>query len=239
MRKVVAGYLVHSITALGAIAGLISLEEFISGSYRSGLLWLIVCQLIDGFDGPIARKIDIHIHATRFDGHILDLVVDYVTCVVVPVVMFLKLDLLTGTSSYVYAGLIIFTGALWFARTDQETEDHWFNGFPAAWNLVIPSFIILDTSEPVIIFVIISLCILTLTKLKFPHLVKVQYLRSITWFFGAIYFIALTWLSVQFPNGPASLKPVLVLFPLYILGLSISHTWKVGKKGVPSLNAQV
>jgi phosphatidylcholine synthase len=72
MQKVVAGYLVHSITALGAIAGLISLEEFISGSYRSGLLWLIICQLIDGFDGPIARKIDIHIHATRFDGHILE-----------------------------------------------------------------------------------------------------------------------------------------------------------------------
>ena len=107
MRKIVAGYLVHSITALGAIAGLISLEEFISGNYRSGLLWLIICQLIDGFDGPIARKIDIHIHATRFDGHILDLVVDYVTCVVVPVVMFLKLELLTGNWSYFYAGLII------------------------------------------------------------------------------------------------------------------------------------
>lgn len=87
MRKVVAGYLIHSITAFGAIAGLISLEEFINGNFRSGLLWLIICQLIDGFDGPIARKIDIHIHATKFDGHILDLVVDYVTCVVVPVVI--------------------------------------------------------------------------------------------------------------------------------------------------------
>jgi phosphatidylcholine synthase len=31
-----------------------------------------------------------------------------------------------------YAGLIIFTGALWFARTDQETKNHWFNGFPVA-----------------------------------------------------------------------------------------------------------
>ena len=236
MRKVVAGYLVHSITALGAIAGLISLEEFISGNYRSGLLWLIICQLIDGFDGPIARKIDIHIHATRFDGHILDLVVDYVTCVVVPVVMFLKLDLLTGNSSYVYAGLIIFTGALWFARTDQETDDHWFNGFPAAWNLVIPTFIILGTREDYVIAMILGLCAISLTKLKFPHLVKVTFLRPLTWALAIIYFVALTLLSTKYPDGPAYLKPILVLFPIYIFGISIFHSWKVRESSVNSTN---
>ena len=236
MRKVVAGYLIHSITAFGAIAGLISLEQFINGNYRSGLLWLVICQLIDGFDGPIARKIDIHIHATKFDGHILDLVVDYVTCVVVPVVMFIKLELLTGDWSFIYAGLIIFTGALWFARTDQETEDHWFNGFPAAWNLAIPTFIILETRESFVIAIIIALSILSLTKLKFPHLVKVEFLRPITWSLAVIYFVALTTLSFQYPNGPTSLRPILVLFPLYIFGISIVHTWKVSRTSVNSRN---
>ena len=227
MRKVLAGYLIHSITAFGAIAGIISLEEFINGNYQNGLLWLIICQLIDGFDGPIARKIDIHIHATKFDGHILDLVVDYVTCVIVPVVMFIKLELLTGNWSFFYAGLIIFTGALWFARTDQETDDHWFNGFPAAWNLAIPTFLILGTRESYVILIIVLLSILSLTKLKFPHLVKVEYLRPITWTLSVIYFVALTALSVQYPNGPDSVKSILVLFPLYIFGISIHHSWKV------------
>ncbi len=236
MRKIVAGYLIHSITAFGAIAGLISLEQFINGNYRSGLLWLIICQLIDGFDGPIARKIDIHIHATKFDGHILDLVVDYVTCVVVPVVMFIRLELLTGDWSFIYAGLIIFTGALWFARTDQETDDHWFNGFPAAWNLVIPTFIILGTRESYVIAIIIALTILSLTKLKFPHLVKVEFLRPITWSLAVIYFVALTALSVQYPNGPTALRPILVLFPLYIFGISIVHSWKVRQTSVNSRN---
>lgn len=236
MRKIVAGYLIHSITAFGAIAGLISLEQFINGNYRSGLLWLIICQLIDGFDGPIARKIDIHIHATKFDGHILDLVVDYVTCVVVPVVMFIKLELLTGDWGFIYAGLIIFTGALWFARTDQETEDHWFNGFPAAWNLVIPTFIIMGTRETYVIVIIFALSILSLTKLKFPHLVKVEFLRPITWSLAVIYFVALTVLSYQYPTGPSSLRPILVLFPLYIFGISIIHTWKVRQSSVNSRN---
>lgn len=236
MRKTVAGYLIHSITAFGAIAGLISLEEFINGDIQSGLLWLIICQIIDGFDGPIARKIDIHIHATRFDGHILDLVVDYVTCVMVPVAMLIRLDLLNNSFSFFYCAAIIFTGALWFARTDQETEDHWFNGFPAAWNLVIPTFIILGTQERYVQSLIALLCVLSLTKLKFPHLVKVEFMRQLTWTLAVIYFVALTWLSVQYPNGPASLKPILVIFPLYIFAISSYHSWKVRKIGVLSAN---
>jgi len=150
--------------------------------------------------------------------------------------MFLKLDLLTGTSSYIYAGLIIFTGALWFARTDQETEDHWFNGFPAAWNLAIPTFLILGTRESYVILIIVVLSFLSLTKLKFPHLVKVNFLRPITWTLAIIYFVALTLLSVKYPEGPSYLKPVLVLFPLYIFIISIFHSWKVRQVSVNSSN---
>ena len=236
MRKTIFGYLIHSITAFGAIAGLISLEQFINGNIRSGLLWLILCQLIDGFDGPIARKIDIHIHATRFDGRILDLVVDYVTCVMVPVAMLTRLKLLTSDHGFFFAALIIFTGALWFARTDQETEDHWFNGFPAAWNLVIPTYVILGTKENLLQISIVILSLLSLTKLKFPHLVKVKFMRQVTWTLGSIYFIALTWLSMEFPNGPSSLKPLLLLFPAYIFVISVYHSWNVRKLGVSSLN---
>lgn len=236
MRKTIFGYLIHSITAFGAIAGLISLERFINGNIRSGLLWLILCQLIDGFDGPIARKIDIHIHATRFDGRILDLVVDYVTCVMVPVAMLTRLKLLTSNHGFFFAALIIFTGALWFARTDQETEDHWFNGFPAAWNLVIPTYVILGTKENLLQISIVILSLLSLTKLKFPHLVKVKFMRQVTWTLGSIYFIALTWLSMEFPNGPSSLKPLLLLFPAYIFVISVYHSWNVRKLGVSSLN---
>lgn len=236
MRKTLAGYLIHSVTAFGAIAGLISLERFINGDIRSALLWLIICQLIDGFDGPIARRIDIHIHATRFDGHILDLVVDYVTCVMVPVAMLVRLHLIESQFAFLYAAMIIFTGALWFARTDQETEDHWFNGFPAAWNLVIPTFVILKTHANLVQITILALSILTMTKLKFPHLVKVKFLRPVTWTLAIIYFLALTWLSVRYPVGPSQLKPILIIFPIYIFGISIYHTWNVRKLGVTSAN---
>jgi phosphatidylcholine synthase len=101
---------------------------------------------------------------------------------------------------------------------------------------VIPTFIILGTRESYVISIIILLSFLSLTKLKFPHLVKVEFLRPITWSLALIYFVALTALSIKYPDGPSSLRPILVLFPIYIFGISIIHSWKVRDKGVSSLN---
>ena len=110
------------------------------------------------------------------------------------------------------------------------------SGFPAAWNLVIPTFIILGTRESYVIAMIIALAFLSLTKLKFPHLVKVEFLRPITWSLAVIYFVALTALSIQYPEGPSALKPILGLFPFYIFGISIVHSWKVRQTSVNSHN---
>ena len=219
------GFLLHAFTASGAIAGLLSLGAVMNGHVRAGLIWLIVCQLIDGFDGPLARRIDITTHAPQINGHILDLVVDYVTCVVVPVALFIELNMLPKGQEFWFAGLIIFTGALWFARTDQETKDHWFNGFPAAWNIVVPTLLILDVNTATIKLVVIFLCGLSLSKVQFPHIVRVTKFRPLTLSVAFIYFIALTWLSAQYPDGPDWAKPILIIAPLYIVGLSIWKTW--------------
>lgn len=147
-RKLVfVGFSIHAFTALGAIAGLLALSAILSGEIRQGLIWLIICQILDGVDGLFARRFDVKTHAPQINGATLDLVIDYVTCVVVPVVLMLELKLLPSSWEIAIAGLIFFTSALWFARSDQETEDSWFNGFPASWNLVIPSFIILEISH--------------------------------------------------------------------------------------------
>ncbi len=229
-HKTIAGFLVHILTASGAIAGLLSIEAFVNNNYQVGLLWLIFCQLLDGFDGPLARRVNIEIHAPQIDGHILDLVVDYLTCVVVPVVLLMELDLLSAQTDLIFVGIILLTSALWFARTDQETEDLWFNGFPAAWNLVIPSFLILGSSKLVIEIVIISLSLLSLTKVKFPHLIRVEKFRPLTLTISFIYFTCLTLLSAKYPAGPAWALPVLYLAPTYFAAISIWRTWFTSKK---------
>ena len=52
------GFSIHVLTASGALAGLFALQSVIDGHIRAALLWLIICQILDGIDGPIARKFD-------------------------------------------------------------------------------------------------------------------------------------------------------------------------------------
>ena len=225
-----AGYVLHVLTASGAAAGLVALQAVFNGQWREALLWLIVCQVLDGLDGPIARKMDVTIHAPRIDGHVLDLVVDYLTCVVVPVALLARLEMLPLHYEVWVAGAIFITSALWFARVDQETDDHWFNGFPAVWNLVVPSFLILGASQQTVMIFSILLCALQLTTIKIPHLVRVSWMRNLTLPLTVIYLVNLTSLSWAYSDksgsNPNTLEVIILLgFPVYIAVLSIYRTW--------------
>lgn len=213
------------LTASGAVAGLIALQSVFDQNIRAALLWLIACQILDGIDGPIARRFDVELHAPHIDGHVLDLVIDYVTCVVVPVVLLLHMDIVAPDVSMAVSGLILITSALWFARTDQETEDVWFNGFPAMWNIVIPSFVLLDTHPRTAAFVCVLLCMSQMTTIKFPHLVRVRALRRPTYAVTVLYFAVFTWLSAVYPDGPEWAKAVILVGPAYLAFVVVWRTW--------------
>jgi phosphatidylcholine synthase len=218
-------------TASGAVAGLLALQAVIDGNIRGALLWLVVCQVLDGLDGPIARKIDVVIHAPRVDGYVLDLIVDYLTCVVVPVALLVRLQILPYEFQTLIAGLILLLSALWFARTDIETEDHWFNGFPAVWNLAVPTYLVLDLKPNTVAVVTLILCFSQLTMIKFPHIIRVQAFRYITLPFGILYIGNLFYLSWSYSNETGIhhqvISEVLMsVFPLYIAVISIWRTMK-------------
>ena len=224
-------------TASGAVAGLLALQAVIDNNIRGALIWLVVCQVLDGLDGPIARQIDVVIHAPRVDGYVLDLIVDYLTCVVVPVALLVRLQILPQEFQTLIAGLILLMSALWFARTDIETEDHWFNGFPAVWNLAVPTFLVLDLKPNTVAIVTLILCFSQLTMLKFPHLVRVKTLRFITLPFGILYIANLFFLSWSYSNVTGIhhqliSEILMTAFPIYIVIISIWRTMKIEKEEV-------
>lgn len=216
-------------TASGAVAGLLALQAVIDDNIRGALVWLVICQVLDGLDGPIARRIDVVIHAPRVDGYVLDLIVDYLTCVVVPVALLVRLELLPSEFETLIAGLILLMSALWFSRTDIETEDHWFNGFPAVWNLAVPTYLVLDLSQNTVAIVTLVLCFSQLTMLKFPHIVRVSTLRFITLPLGSLYIATLFYLSWSYSNE-SGIKDsrvsevIMILFPIYIAAISLWRT---------------
>ena len=230
MRPAISGYALHVMTASGAAAGLLALQAVIDNNVRGALLWLLVCQVLDGLDGPIARKIDVVFNAPRVDGYVLDLIVDYVTCVVVPVALMVRLNMLPSEFQTLIAAMVLLLSALWFARTDIETDDHWFNGFPAVWNLAVPSFLIFDLSKQTVAVVTVLLAVSQLTNIKFPHLVRVVMWRQFTLPFGVIYTLTLLILSWNYSNEngvQSSLIAdlVMIAFPIYIAIISLVRTF--------------
>ncbi|MEN9412769.1 MAG: hypothetical protein RLZZ87_935 [Actinomycetota bacterium] len=229
-RPAISGYALHVMTASGAAAGLLALQAVIDNNVRGALLWLLVCQVLDGLDGPIARKIDVVFNAPRVDGYVLDLIVDYVTCVVVPVALMIRLEMLPTEFATLIAAMVLLLSALWFARTDIETEDHWFNGFPAVWNLAVPSFLIFDLSPRTVAITTVLLAISQLTNIKFPHLVRVVRWRKITLPFGFIYTLTLFILSWNYSNengvqSSMAAEIVMIAFPIYIGAVSLVRTF--------------
>jgi phosphatidylcholine synthase len=225
-----AGYALHILTASGAVIGMLALQGVVDHNIRIALLWLIASQILDGLDGPIARGLNVEIHAPLIDGHILDLVVDYVTCVVVPVAFMLNFAMLPEKYEALIAGFIFLTSALWFARSDIETDDHWFNGFPAAWNLAVPTFLVFDLTPTEVAIFTLVLGMSQLTYFKFPHIVRVYQLRRITLPFGMLYLGNLTYLSWNYSNtlGVQSnivSDIILVAFPVYIFLFGAYKTW--------------
>lgn len=230
MRPAISGYALHVMTASGAAAGLLALQAVIDNNVRGALLWLLACQVLDGLDGPIARKIDVVFNAPRVDGYVLDLIVDYVTCVVVPVALMVRLNMLPAEFQTLIAATVLLLSALWFARTDIETDDHWFNGFPAVWNLAVPSFLIFDLSQQTVAVLTILLAVSQLTNIKFPHLVRVVKWRNFTLPFGIVYTVTLLTLSWNYSNvngvqSSTIADLVMIAFPIYIAAISLLRTF--------------
>ena len=230
IRPAISGYALHVMTASGAAAGLLALQAVIDNNIRAALLWLLACQVLDGLDGPIARKIDVVFNAPRVDGNTLDLIVDYLTCVVVPVALMIRLNMLPSEFQTLIAAAVLLLSALWFARTDIETEDHWFNGFPAVWNLAIPTFLIFDISQRTTAIIAVLLAFSQLTNIKFPHLVRVVKWRVVTLPFGVLYTLTLFILSWNYSNTngieTSMLADIIMLaFPIYIGAISLLRTF--------------
>src|ERR1700678_2243004 len=131
-----AGFSVHLFTASGGAVAVLALYAAIERNFAICFAWLGLAFFIDGIDGTLARAAKVQITAASIDGTLLDLVVDFLTYVLVPVVALWRSDLMAAAASFWLGLLVIFASALYFADTRMKTSDYWFRGFPALWNVV-------------------------------------------------------------------------------------------------------
>src|SRR5271156_5642339 len=132
-----AGFSVHLFTASGGAVAVIALYAAIERDFAACFAWLGLALFIDGVDGTLARAARVKETAATIDGAILDLVVDFLTYVLVPVVALWRSDLMPTPVAFWLGLIVTIASALYFADTRMKTDEHWFRGFPALWNVFV------------------------------------------------------------------------------------------------------
>lgn len=172
--------IVHFLTATGAVFAMLAMLAAADQRWDLMFLWLVVAFAVDGVDGPLARKYDVKTNAPRFDGVLLDLIIDYLTYVFIPAFALFKSDLLPGWTGWFAIIVITFASALYFADSRMKTEDNSFHGFPGCWNMLV---IVLFATRPdfwFILALVAALSVAMFLPLKFIHPVRTDRWRAVS-----------------------------------------------------------
>ncbi len=170
--EVVRAYGTHAFTATGAVFALLALLAAADGRFSTMFVWLVVAFVVDGIDGPMARRYDVTEHAPIIDGALLDLVIDYLTYVFVPVFALLSAGLLEGPAGALAALAVVFGSALYFADSRMKTPDKSFSGFPAAWNMLALVIFAIQPDPRTVLIVVAVLVPAMFLPIRFVHPVR-------------------------------------------------------------------
>ena len=180
MTKETKALSVHLFTATGAVFAMLAMLAAADAKWSLMFLWLIVAFFVDGVDGPLARKYDVKTNAARFDGMLLDLIIDYLTYVFIPAFALFKSGLLPGWTGWIAIIIITFASAMYFCDGNMKTKDNSFHGFPGCWNMVVIVLFALSPNFWFILALIGLLAISMFLPVKFVHPVRTVRWRAVT-----------------------------------------------------------
>lgn len=171
---------VHLFTATGAVLAMLAMLTAVDGKWDMMFLWLVVALVVDGLDGPLARRYDVKANWPTYDGVLLDLIIDYLTYVFIPAFALFQSGLLPGWTGWAAIIVITYGSAVYFVDTRMKTKDNSFAGFPACWNMFVLVMFALRPDETIILAFVALLTVTMFTNFKFIHPVRTERWREIS-----------------------------------------------------------
>lgn len=173
----IRAFSVHILTASGSFLAFLGVVAAADKNFTSMFWWLGLALLVDGIDGPIARKVRVKEVLPNWSGDTLDNIIDYVTYVLLPAFALYQSGMIGQPWSFVAAGMIVVSSAIYYADTGMKTDEYFFSGFPVVWNMVIFSLFVVDASATTAMTVVVISVLLTFLPINFLHPVRVKRLR--------------------------------------------------------------
>jgi phosphatidylcholine synthase len=219
--RLAAAWSVHLLTASGTVLAFLALRAVDAHRFGDAFRWLLIAMAIDCVDGTLARAAEVKRVLPWFDGTKLDDIVDYLTYVVVPIVLLHEAGMLpTGSAGVLCAAAPLLASAYGFCRTDAKTSDHYFRGFPSYWNVFAFYAFALRISPAATAVWILTLSVLVFAPLKILYPSRAPHFRRSTLALGAIWAVVTFPAVWMVPDTPAILVWASLLYPAYYFGMS-------------------
>lgn len=230
-------WLVHILTASGAVFGLLALEAIARDAFITALWWMALTIAIDGVDGALARWRRVKEHLPHFDGALLDNMVDFFTYVLVPAYFLWYAPILTAPWRLPIAALIIFSSAYQFCQSDAKTEDHAFTGFPSYWNIAVCYLFLLQWSVLVNGAILIVCAVGVFIPIRYLYPSRTPHYRALNIVLGLFWAVAVLGALIRFPQGHYALILSSGVYVLYYFIFSLWLTFR-RKKASTAENSQ-
>src|SRR3990170_8533395 len=207
---------VHFLTASGAVLALLALRAVHDGDWQMMFVWLGAALIVDAIDGPLARRVGVKTVLPRFSGERLDLIVDYLTYVAVPAFALTEAPLLPEAARLPAAAAILLSSLFHVADRNSKTEEGYFVGFPAIWNVVLLYLFALGLSPFVSLAIVAIFVLFTFVPVLAVHPFRVERLRPLTCLVTALWAgAAIAAIANPFPS-PLWVRALLLLTAVYL-----------------------
>ena len=222
VRKMLANG-VHLFTATGAVWGFLTLLAIWDGNYKLAIVYIIVAMFVDGFDGILARWLDVKTYAKWIDGGLLDNIIDYLNYVVVASLLMIKVPGLLPQGFEMAAAIsILLTSGFQFSQVEAKTDadSYFFKGFPSVWNFLVIYMMLLGLNPWINLALVVICNILIFVPVKYLYPTRNTRLRKLTLGFTYVYGAVGVWGLLQYPNVPEWVTPASFVYVAYYALLS-------------------
>ncbi len=217
-----AAFAVHGFTAAGATAAFLAMAAAVERDFAQMFVWLGVALVIDGVDGALARAADVAAHAPVIDGDRLDLVVDFLTYVFVPL-FGLYLSGMFGAWGLPVCGLAMLSSAIYFADRRMKNDDNSFRGFPALWNVAALYLFVFAPSPGVATGIAIGLVLAMFAPVVAVHPLRNRRWRCVSLAASAVWLVSAIFAVAAGLNAAWLAKAGLLASGVYFAALSVQR----------------
>ena len=221
-RGRIAAWLVHIYTASGAVIAFAGFAAVLHRNVRAVFAAMFLATLVDATDGMLARRARVKEVLPDIDGARIDDLVDYITFVLLPMVVVLQFQMLPPMTALAVGALVLLCSMYGFVAPDAKTADHFFTGFPSYWNIVVLYLYVMDASAIATGVVLVVLCAMVFVRIGYIYPSRTPVLMRTTLALGAAWGAAVAAMIWMLPARSLTLAILSLIFPVYYFVLSLA-----------------